>query len=108
MAKLSFRIEAEWEKVQKLREEIERLKRSIGNTDAVQNPVAFNKLNSKLQQTSKELGNVTGRIAQTSATIETDFRQKIYAATQNVDKFTEEIMKQKSMVFNQASALRKL
>lgn len=108
MAKLSFRIEAEWEKVQKLREEIERLKRSIGNTDAVQNPVAFNKLNSKLQQTSKELGNVTGRIAQTSATIETDFRQKIYAATQNVDKFTEDIMKQKSMVFNQASALRKL
>lgn len=108
MAKLSFRIEAEWEKVQKLREEIERLKRSIGNTDAVQNHVAFNKLNSKLQQTSKELGNVTGRIAQTSATIETDFRQKIYAATQNVDKFTEEIMKQKSMVFNQASALRKL
>lgn len=108
MAKLSFRIEAEWEKVQKLREEIERLKRSIGNTDAVQNPVAFNKLNSKLQQTSQELNSVTGNIAKTAAAIDTNFKQKIYAATQNVDKFTEEIMKQKSMVFNQASALRKL
>lgn len=108
MAKLSFRIEAEWEKVQKLREEIERLKRSIGNTDAVQNPVAFNKLNSKLQQTSQELNSVTGKIAQASATMETDFRQKIYAASQTVNKFTEEIMKQKSMVFNQTSVLRKL
>lgn len=108
MSELVFHIRADYDKVQRLREEIAKLKQEIGKTDAIQNPTAFNKLNSKLQQTSKELGNVTGRIAQTSATIETDFRQKIYAATQNVDKFTEEIMKQKSMVFNQASALRKL
>lgn len=108
MSELVFHIRADYDKVQRLREEIAKLKQEIGKTDAIQNPTAFNKLNSKLQQTGKELSSVTGKIAQTSATIETDFRQKIYAATQNVDKFTEEIMKQKSMVFNQASALRKL
>lgn len=108
MAKLSFRIEAEWEKVQKLREEIERLKRSIGNTDAVQNPVAFNKLNSKLQQTSQELNSVTGNIAQASAAVETNFRQKIYAASQGVNDFTEKIIAQKGVVRDVAADVKKL
>ena len=108
MAKLSFRIEAEWEKVQKLREEIERLKRSIGNTDAVQNPVAFNNLNSKLQQTSKELNSVTGNIAQVSATMETDFRKRIYAASQGVNDFTEKIIAQKAVVKDVAADVKKL
>lgn len=108
MAKLSFKIEAEWEKVQRLREEIERLKRSIGNTDAVQNPVAFNNLNSKLQQTSKELNSVTGKIAQASATMETDFRKRIYAASQGVNDFTEKIIAQKAVVKDAAADVKKL
>ena len=108
MAKLSFKIEAEWEKVQRLREEIERLKRSIGNTDAVQNPVAFNNLNSKLQQTSKELNSVTGNIAQASATMETDFRKRIYAASQGVNDFTEKIIAQKAVVKDVAADVKKL
>lgn len=108
MAKLSFRIEAEWEKVQKLREEIERLKRSIGNTDAVQNPVAFNKLNSKLQQTSKELNSVTGNIAKTAAAIDTNFKQKIYDASQSVNHFSEEIIKQKKIIADTKDDIRTL
>lgn len=108
MAKLSFRIEAEWEKVQKLREEIERLKRSIGNTDAVQNPVAFNKLNSKLQQTSQELNSVTGNIAKTAAAIDTNFKQKIYDASQSVNHFAEEIIKQKNVIADTKEDIRTL
>ena len=72
MAQLSFKIQAEWDKVQRLREEIAKLKQEIGKTDAIQNPTTFNKLNSKLQQTGKELSSVTGKIAQASATMETD------------------------------------
>lgn len=108
MAKLSFKIEAEWEKVQKLREEIERLKRSIGNTDAVQNPVAFNKLNSKLQQTSQELNSVTGNIAKTAAAIDTNFKQKIYDASQSVNHFSEEIIKQKKIIADTKDDIRTL
>ena len=84
------------------------MKRSIGNTDAVQNPVAFNNLNSKLQQTSKELNSVTGKIAQASATMETDFRKRIYAASQGVNDFTEKIIAQKAVVKDVAADVKKL
>ena len=108
MAKLSFRIEAEWEKVQKLREEIERLKRSIGNTDAIQNPQAFKVLNIKLQQTSQELNSVTGNIAKTAAAIDTNFKQKIYDASQSVNHFSEEIIKQKKIIADTKDDIRTL
>lgn len=98
MAKLSFRVQADYDKVQRLREEISKLKQEVGNINAIQNPTAFNNLNNKLQQTSKELGNVTGKIAQASATMETDFRKKIYDASQGVNTFTEKIIAQKAVV----------
>lgn len=108
MAQLSFKIQAEWDKVQRLREEIAKLKQEIGKTDAIQNPTAFNKLNSKLQQTGKELGSVTGKIAQASATMETDFKQKIFAASQGVNDFTEKIIAQKAVVKDVAADVRRL
>ena len=108
MAQLSFKIQAEWDKVQRLREEIAKLKQEIGKTDAIQNPTAFNKLNSKLQQTGKELRSVTGKIAQASATMETDFRQKIYAASQSVNHFSEEIIKQKKIIADTKDDIRTL
>lgn len=108
MAQLSFRINAEWEKVQKLREEIARLKQEIKGVDAIQDPTAFNKLNSKLQQTSKELGGVTNKIAEASAAMETDFKQKIFAASQSVNNFTEKIIAQKAVVKDVAADVKRL
>ena len=108
MAKLSFRIDAEWDKVQRLREEISKLKQEIKGTDAIQNPTAFNALNNKLQQTSKELNGVTNGIAQASATMEADFRQKIFAASQGVNDFTEKIIAQKAAVRAAQEDVRRL
>lgn len=108
MATLSFKINAEWDKVQKLREEIAKLKQEIKGTDAIQNPVAFNNLNSKLQQTSKELGNVTNKVAQTVATVETDFKKKIFDASQSVNGFTEKIIAQKAVVKDVEVDVRRL
>lgn len=108
MATLSFKINAEWDKVQKLREEIAKLKQEIKGTDAIQNPVAFNNLNSKLQQTSKELGNVTNKVAQTVATVETDFKKKIFDASQSVNGFTEKIIAQKAVVKDVEADVRRL
>ena len=108
MAKLSFRVQADYQKVQRLREEISKLKQEVGNINAIQNPTAFNNLNNKLQQTSKELGNVTGKIAQASATMETDFRKKIYDASQGVNTFTEKIIAQKGAVREAQDQVRKL
>lgn len=108
MATLSFRIQAEWDKVQRLREEISKLKQDIKGTDAIQNPTAFNALNAKLQQTSKELNNVTNKIANASASVETDFKQKIFAASQSVNSFTEKIIAQKAVVRDVAADVRRL
>ena len=108
MAGLSFKINADWEKVQRLREEIGRLKQEIKGVDAIQDPTSFNKLNNKLQQTSKELGTVTGKIAETSAAMETDFKQKIFAASQGVNDFTEKIIAQKGVVRDVAADVKRL
>lgn len=108
MAKLSFRIEADWQKVQKLREEISKLKQEIKGTDAIQNPAAFNILNAKLVQTSQELGKVEAKIIHTSVTMETDFKQKIFAASQSVNGFTEEIIKQKKIIADTKDEIRTL
>ena len=108
MAKLSFRVEADYEKVQRLRDEITKLKQEIKGVDAIQDPTSFNKLNSKLQQTSKELGNVTGKIAEASAAMETDFKQKIFAASQGVNDFTEKIIAQKGVVRDVAADVKQL
>ena len=108
MAQLKFRVQADFEELQRLRSEIAKLKQDIKGTDAIQNPTAFNALNAKLQQTSKELSNVTGRIAQASAAVESDFKQKIFAASQNVNNFTEKIIAQKSVVKDVAADVRRL
>ena len=108
MAELRFRVQADYEKVQRLRDEITKLKQEIKGVDAVQDPTSFNKLNSKLQQTSKKLGNVTGKIAEASAAMETDFKQKIFAASQGVNDFTEKIIAQKGVVRDVAADVKRL
>ena len=108
MAELRFRVQADYEKVQRLRDEITKLKQEIKGVDAIQDPTSFNKLNSKLQQTSKELGNVTGKIAEASAAMETDFKQKIFAASQGVNDFTEKIIAQKGVVRDVAADVKRL
>lgn len=108
MAELKFRVQADYEKVQRLRDEIVKLKQEIKGVDAIQDPTSFNKLNSKLQQISKELGTVTGKIAEASAAMETDFKQKIFAASQGVNDFTEKIIAQKGVVRDVAADVKRL
>ena len=108
MAELKFRVQADYEKVQRLRDEITKLKQEIKGVDAIQDPTSFNKLNSKLQQTSKELGTVTGKIAQASAAMETDFKQKIFVASQGVNDFTEKIIAQKGVIRDVSADVKRL
>lgn len=108
MAELKFRVQADYEKVQRLRDEITKLKQEIKGVDVIQDPTSFNKLNSKLQQTSQKLGAVTGKIAEASAAMETDFKQKIFAASQGVNDFTEKIIAQKGAVRAAQDEVRRL
>ncbi len=62
--------------IQDLQMNSKKLKQEIKGVDAIQDPTSFNKMNSKLQQTSKGVGNVTGRIAEASAAMETDLSRR--------------------------------
>lgn len=108
MPQLSFKIQADYDKVQRLREEIAKLKQEVKGGDVTQTPQAFNVLNAKLVQTSQELGKVEGKIIAASATMETDFKQKIFAASQSVNGFTEKIIAQKAVVKDVAADVKRL
>lgn len=108
MAKLSFKVDANWQEVQRLRDEITKLKQELKNTDAMQAPAAFNTLNNKLQQTSFKLRELKSNIVQASASMESDFKQKIFAASQSVNGYTEKIIAQKAVVKDIANDVKKL
>ncbi len=59
MAVLAFKVEADYEKVKRLREEINKLKAEISGTNGSLNPQKFDELNGKLQQATNEFKNLT-------------------------------------------------
>ena len=83
MPQLSFKIQADYDKVQRLREEIAKLKQEIKGTDAMQAPQAFNVLNTKLQGLAKELDAVTAKIAETDS--------KLIESAKRMDKAVDTI-----------------
>jgi flagellin-like hook-associated protein FlgL len=54
MAQLYFKVQSDYDKVIRLREEIKRLKDELNNVDTSSSMNGFNALNSKLQATTKE------------------------------------------------------
>lgn len=75
MAKLYFRIGADFDKVIKLREEIAKLKNELKNMDSTQTPAAFNTLNTQLVKNTKEMDNLISEAARAGATMENDFKR---------------------------------
>lgn len=85
MPKLSFRIEADYDKVIRLREEIAKLKQEIKGVDATQTPQAFNVLNTKLQDLTKQYDSLVAKAAEADA--------KIMESAARMDKAVDSITK---------------
>lgn len=98
MAKLYFRIGADFDKVIKLREEIVKLKNELKNMDSTQTPAAFNTLNTQLVKNTKEMDNLISEAARAGATMENDFKKGIYDGEKAVNSLSEEIIKQKNII----------
>lgn len=108
MPTLAFKVQADYEKVMRLREEIHKLKEEMKGVDAVNNPHQFNVLNQNLQKCTKEYNNLTTEAVKAGTQIESGFKKKIYDAQQVVNKFSEDIMAQKKIVFDTAEEFRNL
>ena len=98
MPVLAFQIQADYDKVIRLREEIQKLKAEMKDIDAVNSPHQFNVLNQKLKQCTVEYSHIAEAAVQAGAKIETGFKKKIYDAQQTVNDFTEKIIAQRSVV----------
>lgn len=98
MAKLYFRIGADFDKVIKLREEIAKLKNELKNVDSTQSPAAFKTLNTQLAASTKQLDELVTEAAKAGAIMENDFKKGIYDGEKAVNSLSEEIIKQKNII----------
>ena len=85
MAELKFRVQADYDKVQRLREEISKLKQEIKGVGAIQDPTAFNVLNAKLQDLAKQYDSLVAKAAEADA--------KIMESAARMDKAVDSITK---------------
>ncbi len=107
MAKLYFRIGADFDKVIKLREEIAKLKNELKTMDSTQSPAAFKALNTQLSTSTQKMNELLANAAKAGAEMEMGFKKKIFDASQSVNGFMEKIIAQKNAVGSLQSTIRK-
>ena len=94
MAKLYFRVGADFDKVIKLREEIAKLKNELKGMDFTQSPDSFNSLNEKLGKYTKELDVHVSKAAEAGAKLEQKYRQAMNGISSDpLKSFDAELMK---------------
>lgn len=98
MAKLVFHVQADYEEVIKLRNEIDKLKKELKSMDATRSPASFNALNSQLSASTHRMEALVSSAAKVGAEMETGFKRKIFDASQAINGFTEKIIAQKTVV----------
>lgn len=108
MPTLAFQVQADYEKVMRLREEIHKLKEEMKGVDAVNSPHQFNVLNQSLQKCTSEYNKLTTEAVKAGIQMETGFKKKIYDAQQGVNSLSEEIIKQRKIIADTREDLNKL
>lgn len=108
MPTLAFKVQADYEKVMRLREEIHKLKEEMRGVDAISSPQQFNAINQKIKQCVDEYNKLTEVAAKAGAQIGETSRKQIYDAQQAVNGFTEEIIKQKNIIADTSDKLKVL
>lgn len=89
MAKLVFRVQADYEEVVKLRNEIAKLKQELKSMDSTQSPAAFKALNTQLSASTQRMDELVNEAAKAGAMMEGSFKKKIFDVSQSVNEFTE-------------------
>lgn len=108
MATLVFRVSAQYDEVIKLRNEISKLESQLKKMDVNKSPAAARALETQLAATRQQMMGLITEAAKAGATIENDFKKKIYDASQSVNGFTEQIITQKNVVKNVEADVKRL
>lgn len=108
MAILSFKVQADYEKVVRLREEIIRLENQLKSFGRNTPLIEIKAVEAKLAETRTEFTSLATEAAKAGAVLSTDFKGRIHAASQTVNSLTEKIIEQKAVIRNVEFDVKKL
>lgn len=98
MATLVFRISSDWEQVVKLRDEIKKLENQLRNFGKSTPEQEVRKLETQLASTKQQMMGLVTEAAKAGAVMESDFKKKIYDASQVVNDFSSRITLQRGTI----------
>lgn len=109
MARLVFKVSADWEEVKRLREEVVKLKAEVKGIDSGKFPAQAKELNNRIGEADKRLKELTKGAVEAGAKVENSFKKKIFDASNVVNGFSMQITKQRGEIFklkNELSGLK--
>ena len=108
MAKLYFKVEADFDKVQRLRDEISKLKAEMASIDANKQPDLAKSLSASLSTAQTSMRSFITEAASAGVAVETNLKQKIYQSSISVNELTQKMIDQKSVIKQVESDVRNL
>lgn len=98
MATLVFRVSSDWEQVVKLRQECEKLEAQLKKMDVNKSPAAARALEIQLASARQQMTGLVTEAAKVGATMERDFKNGIYSASQTVNNLSANITSQRGVI----------
>lgn len=98
MATLVFRVSSDWEQVVKLRQECEKLEAQLKKMDVNKSPAAAKALETQLASARQQMMGLVTEAAKVGATMERDFKNGIYSASQTVNNLSANITSQRGVI----------
>lgn len=107
MAVLSFKVQADYEKVVKLREEIAKLETQLRGVGKNTPSAEIKELERKLSEAKGEFTSLATEAAKAGSAMDKNFKADIRSASKEVDAFTAKIIEQKAIIKDTESDIRK-
>lgn len=98
MAILYFKVSSDYDEVIRLRQECEKLEAQLKKMDVNKSPAAAKALEAQLAAARQQMMGLVTEAAKAGAVMESDFKKKIYDASQTVNDLSEKIIAQRTVV----------
>lgn len=98
MAILYFKVSSDYDEVIRLRQECEKLEAQLKKMDVNKSPASAKALEAQLAAARQQMMGLVTEAAKAGAVMESDFKKKIYDASQTVNDLSEKIIAQRTVV----------
>lgn len=108
MATLYFKVSSDYDEVIRLRQECEKLEAQLKKMDVNKSPAAAKALETQLASARQQMMGLVTEAAKAGATMERDFKNGIYNASQTVNDLSEKIIAQRTVVREAQADVKRL